>query len=110
LVITPLPPVVPSGLLILYGGSSYSAGASVHPTGRLNISGSYTHTTYRTEVDSAISENRVKQGNFVADYYYRQMHFVAGYNYLYQGIGAGGSTPANYQSLFLGVTRHFTFF
>jgi hypothetical protein len=38
------------------------------------------------------------------------MHFVAGYNYLYQGIGTGGAKPANFQSLFVGVTRHFNLF
>ena len=111
LVATPVPtPVIPSSLLILYGGTSYSAGGSIHPTERLNISASYTHTDYQTQASSITSENSVKQGNFVADYYYRQMHFVAGYNYLYQGIGTGGAKPANFQSLFVGVTRHFNLF
>jgi hypothetical protein len=37
------------------------------------------------------------------------MHFVVGYNYLYQAIGTGG-LPANFQVVFVGVTRHFDFF
>jgi hypothetical protein len=111
LVTTPGPvPIVPPSLLILYGGNSYSLGASLHPTGRLNISGTYLRTNYHTQNDSLFSENHVKQTDFLADYYFRQMHFIVGYNYLYQGIGARGGVPATYQTVFAGVTRHFYFF
>jgi hypothetical protein len=111
LVSTPVvAPLVPATLLFFYGGTAYGAGASFHPTGRLNFTGSYSQTTYNTQASSDIFENRARQANFVGDYFYRQMHFVAGYNYLYQAIGAGTNIPANYQSLFVGVTRHFDFF
>lgn len=110
LVISPSPvPVVPSTLLILYGGNSYSAGTSVHPTERLNISASYLRTTYTTQNDQLSSQNRVKQAQILGDYFFRQMHFVVGYSYLYQSIGTGG-VPANFQTVFVGVTRHFDFF
>lgn len=111
LVTTPGPlPIVPPSLLILYGGNTYSLAASVHPTGRLNISGDYLRTNYHTQNAFIVSENRVKQSDFIADYYFRQMHFVVGYSYLYQGIGAGAGVPATYQAVFAGVTRHFNFF
>jgi len=109
LVNSPLLPVVPSSLLILYGGSSYSFGTSVHTTERLNISAAYLNNSYRTQNDQLSSENRVKQAQIIGDYFYRQMHFVVGYSYLYQAIGTGG-TPANFQTVFAGVTRHFDFF
>ena len=109
LVNSPVPPIVPSTLLILYGGNSYSFGTSVHPTERLNISASYLRNSYTTQNDLLSSENRVKQAQLLADYFYRQMHFVAGYSYLYQAIGTGG-VPANFQTVFVGVTRHFDFF
>ena len=109
LVNSPLLPVVPSSLLILYGGSSYSFGTSVHTTERLNISAAYLNNSYRTQNDQLSSENRVKQAQIIGDYFYRQMHFVLGYSYLYQAIGTGG-TPANFQTVFAGVTRHFDFF
>jgi hypothetical protein len=109
LVNSPTPVIVPSALLILYGGNSYSFGASVHPTGRLNISANYVRNTYTTQNDQLSSENRVRQAQLLADYFYRQMHFIAGYSYLYQAIGTGGM-PANFQTVFVGVTRHFDFF
>jgi hypothetical protein len=101
--------IVPSTLLILYGGNSYSFGSSVHPSQRLNISADYLHTTYTTQNDQLSSQNQVKQAQIIGDYFYRQMHFVVGYSYLYQAIGTGG-TPADFQSVFVGVTRHFDFF
>lgn len=109
LVTTPNPSIVPPALLLLYGGDSYSFGASFHPTGRLNISSNYLHTDYTTRNDKLSSENRIKQADVLGDYFYRQMHFVAGYSYLYQAVGTAG-TPANFQTIFVGVTRHFDFF
>jgi len=110
LVNSPTPvPIVPSTLLILYGGDSYSVGTSVHPTGRLNISADYLHNNYTTRDGEVSSQNQVKQAQIIGDYFYRQMHFVAGYSYLYQSIGTGG-VPANFQTVFFGVTRHFDFF
>jgi len=109
LVNSPIPPIVPSTLLILYGGNSYSVGSSVHPTERLNISANYLHNNYTTQNEQLSSENRVKQAQVLGEYFYRQMHFVAGYSYLYQALGTGG-TPANFQTVFVGVTRHFDFF
>lgn len=109
LVNSPTVPIVPSALLILYGGDSYSFGTSIHPTERLNISSAYLNNTYRTRNDQLSSENRVKQAQIIGDYFYRQMHFVVGYSHLYQAIGTGG-TPANFQTVFAGVTRHFDFF
>jgi hypothetical protein len=109
LVNTPTPVIVPAALLILYGGDSYSLGASIHPTGRLNISADYVRNTYTTQNDQLSSENRVKQAQVIVDYFYRQMHFIGGYSYLYQAIGTGG-TPADFQTVFIGVTRHFDFF
>jgi hypothetical protein len=110
LVNSPTPvPIVPSTLLILYGGNSYSVGTSVHPTGRLNISADYLRNNYTTQDGAVSSQNQVKQAQIIGDYFYRQMHFVVGYSYLYQSIGTGGA-PANFQTLFFGVTRHFDFF
>jgi len=106
---SPTPVIVPAALLILYGGDSYSFGTSVHPTGRLNISADYLHNNYTTQNDQLSSQNRVKQAQVIVDYFYRQMHFVGGYSYLYQAIGTGG-TPADFQTVFVGVTRHFDFF
>ena len=101
--------ILPSSLLILYGGNSYSFGGSVHPSQRLNISADYLHTTYTTQNEQLSSQNQVKQAQIIGDYFYRQMHFVAGYSYLFQAIGTGG-TPADFQTVFVGVTRHFDFF
>ena len=112
LVPTPVPtiPIIPPRLLILYGGSSYSASGSFHPNGRLNISAAYLSTNYLTQNIAAASENRVKQAYLTGNYFFRQMNFVAGYSYLFQEIGTGTNTPAKFQSVFVGVTRHFDFF
>jgi len=111
LIPTPVPsPVVPPTLLILYGGSSYGGAVGYTPLRGLVLTADYSHARYRTHNQSELSENLLQQVDAKADWYFRQLHFMAGYSRLLQGFGAQNGIPARVNSFYAGVFRSIHFF
>jgi hypothetical protein len=111
LVPTPVPtPVIPNTLLILYGGNSYAAAIGYTPIRGLVFTGDYSRSNYHTQNLTNSSRNSLQQIDAKSDYYYRQLHFLAGYTRLLQGFGASSSIPVNANSFYIGVYRSIRFF
>lgn len=107
----PLPgQVLLPGLLVIYGGEGYGFGGAYHPVRRLQISGTYSRSRYRTTNLSSSSDNFIKRFDLRAQYAFRQLNFVAGYGHLTQGIGVTFNNPATVNSFYVGVSRHFDIF
>ena len=110
LVTTPLPPVIPSNLLVLYGGTSYGASVSAVPLRRFNISASYIKSRNNLANMGVTSWNNYEQANAYFQYQFRQLGINGGYSHLVQGFSASGSPPASFSSVYIGIYRWFNFF
>jgi len=110
LVPTPLPPIIPSNLLVLYGGTSYSASVSVAPKRGFNASASYVKSKNNFNNLGFFSWNNFEEENIYAQYQFRQLGINGGYTRLVQGFSASGTPPANVSSFYIGVYRWFNFF
>ena len=111
LVSTPAPiPVVPTTLLILYGGKAYGGAVGYTPLRGLILTADYSHARYHTQNDSSFSNNLLQQADAKADWYFRQLHFTAGYSRLLQGFGSESGAPVNLNSFYVGVIRSMHFF
>lgn len=111
LVPVPVPsPVVPSSLLSLYGGNSYSFSLSSNPVKRLNMSAGYSKSTSNTSNSGITSANDNEEFNALLQYQYRKLNFTSGYARLQQGF-SGSATPAQIvSSYYFGASRWFKFF
>ena len=107
---TPIPPIIPGNLLILYGGQSYSFSVSSSPVRRFTIAGAFSHASLNTNNGGAASWNKTEQFNAQLQYQFRKMYFTGGYTRLLQGFSATGTPPNVVSSFFLGVSRWFNFF
>jgi hypothetical protein len=107
---TPLPPIVPSDLLILYGGRSYSFGLASSPVRKLTISASFAKANSNTLLASTGSSNSTEQLNTYFQYQFRKIYLTGGYSRLQQGFSASGVAPANISSYYFGISRWFNFF
>jgi hypothetical protein len=65
----------------------------------------YSHARYNTHNQLDISENLLEQMDAKAEWYFRQLHFTAGYSHLLQGFGAANGIPAHVNSFYAGVFR-----
>jgi hypothetical protein len=111
LIVNPVPtPVIPPTLLILYGGNSYGAAVGYTPIRGLVLTADYSHARYRTHNQSTFSDNLLQQADAKADWYFRRLHFMAGYSRLLQGFGAEQSTPVRLNTFYVGVFRAIHFF
>jgi hypothetical protein len=111
LVATPIPlPVVNPTAVILYGGRAYSFGMGATPVRGLSLSASYSQAQSSTENGSAGSNNNTAQLTARIIYLVRKIYFQAGYTKLVQGFSATGTPPSMLGSLYVGLTRWFTFF
>ncbi len=107
----PIPsPLLPSGLLVLYGGKSYSVGLGSSPLRRLTVSASYGKANSNTFSDSLASWNQSEIFNTLFQYQFRKMYLTGGYSRLEQGFSASGVPPSNVSSFYIGVSRWFNFF
>ena len=110
LVPTPLPPIIPANLLVLYGGTSYSVSFSTSPTRRLNASLNYVKARNDLNNLGITSWNNYEQENAYVQYQFRQIGINGGYTHLVQGFSASGTAPASVSSVYIGVYRWFNFF
>jgi len=108
---TPIPsPAIPSDLLILYGGKSYSFGLGSSPVKKLTIAASFAKANSNTSLGSTGSTNSNEQLNTYFQYQFRKVYLTGGYSRLQQSFSASGTAPANISSYYLGLSRWFNFF
>ena len=110
LVPTPLPPIIPSNLLVLYGGTNYGASISTSPKRNMNASFSYVKSRNNLDNLGVTSWNNFEQENAYFQYQFRQLGVNGGYTRLVQGFSASGVAPASVSSVYIGVYRWFNFF
>jgi hypothetical protein len=104
------PPVVPSNLVNIFGGNSYSVGLSSTPVKKLIIAGTYAKSSSSTTNDTFTSSNQNNQANVLVQYQYRKLYFTSGYARLEQGFSQSGTQPEVISSYYFGVSRWFNFF
>ena len=110
LVTTPLPPIIPPNLLVLYGGRSYAITASAAPWRRFNAALSYVKSRSNFDNVGLSSFNNFEQANGYFQYQFRQVGLNGGYTHLVQGFSASGLPPASVSSFYIGIYRWFNFF
>jgi hypothetical protein len=110
LISTPLPPIIPSSLLILYGGTSYSFTASTSPVRNFTAAADYVKAKDNLSNLGVTSWNNYEQEDAYFQYQFRQVGLNAGYTRLVQGFSASGTPPASFASFYIGVYRWFNFF
>ncbi len=109
--LVPVPtPILPSSLLSLYGGDSYSFGLSSSPAKRLTIAADYAKSTTNTAGAAISSMNENSQYNVLIQYQFRKMAFNSGYARLEQGFSGTGTQPEIVSSYYMGISRWFNFF
>lgn len=104
------PPVVPSSLLALYGGNSYSFGVASSPVKKLTLEGSWARSTTNISTDGLSSANQNEQFQTLIQYQTRKLYYTSGYARLEQGFGNSGEQPQTVASYFVGISRWFNFF
>jgi hypothetical protein len=110
LVPTPLPPILPPSLVVLYGGQSYAFALSGSPVRHLSASLSYVNARNNITNQGIASWNRLEEKNAYLSYQFRQIGIQGGYTQFIQGFSASGTPPASLSSFSIGVYRWFNFF
>jgi hypothetical protein len=111
LVTTPVPsPILPSSLLILYGGKSLSFGLASSPVRGLTIAASFSKSSSDTNEENQASWNKNEQFNAYLQYQFRKVYLTGGYARLSQSFSASTIPPANVSSYYIGISRWFNFF
>jgi hypothetical protein len=118
LVPVPIPsPIVPSGILSLYGGDSYSFAVASTPVKRLILSAGWSKAltnTSSTKTDTGTtataSNNQTSQFNTLVQYQVRKLYFTSGYARLEQGFSSSGNKSEIISSYYMGLSRWFNFF
>ena len=104
------PPVLPSGIVSLYGGDSYSYALTSAPAKRLLLSASYARSNSNTTSATTASSNMNNQFNSLVQYQFRKLYFTSGYARLEQGFSVSGTRPEIISSYYMGLSRWFNFF
>jgi hypothetical protein len=104
------PPTLPSNLVSLYGGDSYSLGVSSNPAKGLVLTGAYAKSISNTSTGGIASMNNNNQFNALVQYQYRKLSFNSGFARLEQGFSASGMRPEVISSFYIGASRWFNFF
>jgi hypothetical protein len=108
---TPVPsPTLPSNLVTLFGGDSYSFALSSNPEKHLILSAAYAKSISNTSSDTIASSNQNNEFNSLVQYQVRKLYFNSGYARLEQGFSASGTHPQIISSFYVGVSRWFNFF
>lgn len=106
----PVPPVLPSSLIALYGGTSYSVGVSSVPVKKLVLTASYARANTDITSQGATSANQNQEFNTLIQYQTRKLYYTSGYARLAQGFSATGLEPEIVSSYYVGISRWFNFF
>ncbi len=104
------PPTLPSSLVSLFGGSSYSAGLSSSPVKKLILTATYVKSVSNISSDAITSANQNEQFNSLIQYQLRKMYFTSGFARLEQGFSVSGQPPQTISTYYVGVSRWFNFF
>jgi hypothetical protein len=111
LVPIPIPtPILPSSLVSIFGGNSYSFGLSSAPGKRLVLSASYAKSASNTLNNGIASSNENNEFNALIQYQVRKLSFVSGSSRLQQGFSSSGTKPEVITSYYFGLSRWFNFF
>lgn len=111
LVGVPIPtPVLPSDLVSLFGGKSYSWSASSNPARNLTLTAAYGKSSNNTLTNGISSANSNNQFNSLIQYQVRKLTFVSGYSRLQQGFSGAGTQPEIISSYYAGLSRWFNIF
>ena len=111
LVGVPVPqPILPSDLVSLFGGKSYSFGLSSSPVKKLIFSATYAKSNSNTWSNGISSANDSNQFNTLLQYQVRKMSVVSGYSRLEQGFSGTGTKPEIISSYYMGLSRWFNIF
>jgi hypothetical protein len=111
LVGVPVPvPVLPSDLVNLFGGKSYSAGLSSSPVKKLIMSATYANSNSNTWSNGISSANKNTQFNTLIQYQVRKMSVVSGFSRLEQGFSGTTGKPEIISTYYMGLTRWFNIF
>jgi hypothetical protein len=110
LVPVPVPPIVPSSLLSMYGGAGYSFGAATTPIKQLLIQASWSRSNSNTASDMLTSWNHNAQFDTLVQYQFRKLSFNSGFARLEQGFSGSATAPQVVSSFYMGASRWFKFF
>jgi hypothetical protein len=111
LVPVPVPsPILPSNLVAIYGGDSYSFALSSMPVKGLSLSGSWAKSISNTAGAGGASANENDEMNALVLYQVRKLNFTSGYSRLNQGFSGLGSQPQMVSTFYMGLSRWFNFF
>ena len=103
-------PGLPSDLVSLYGGKSYSVSASTTPIPRWVVTSSWSSSHSNVSADTTSSVNETKNFNFLSQYHFRKLSANCGFTRLEQGFSTSGTVPQTVSSFYIGVSRWFKFF
>lgn len=111
LIPSPIPsPALPSSLVSLYGGRSYSFGVSSTPAKRFIIAASYAAANANISNSGLASSNENSEFNALLQYQTRKLSYTSGFARLRQGFSESPLPPGIVSSYFVGVSRWFNFF
>jgi hypothetical protein len=107
---TPLPPIVPTDLQILYGGHGYSFSVSGSPIRHLTFNANYSNNRSNTDNQGLMSWNKGDVFSSFVQYHFRQLNINGGYSRLIQGFSASTLPQENLNSFSIGISRWFNLF
>jgi hypothetical protein len=111
LVPVPVPsPALPSSLVSLYGGDSYSIGLSSTPVRKLILTAAFSKSKSNTTSEAIASMNQNEQFNALVQYQVRKLMVTSGFSRLEQGFSGSGIPNEVVSSFYIGVSRWFNFF
>ncbi len=111
LIPVPVPsPTLPSGLVSLFGGTSYSGGLSSSPVKKLILTATYSKSVSDLSSNAITSANQNEQFNSLIQYQFRKLNFTSGFARLEQGFSVSGLPPESISTYYVGVSRWFSFF
>jgi hypothetical protein len=103
-------PTLDSGLVSLFGGTSYSMAMSSAPAKGLTISASYGRSNSNTTISGVASINQSNNFNAFMQYQVRKLWFQSGYSRLGQSFTGSSIGPEVVSSFYFGASRWFNFF
>lgn len=111
LVSVPVPsPILPSGLISLYGGDSYALGLSSTPVKKLILTAAYSRSLTNISSGGITSGNSNDEFSTLIQYQTRKLSYNSGYARLGQGFGGSGTPAATVSTYYVGVSRWFNVF